>query len=261
MKLWTGTKSWALGELRRDFHELRGELMNASSRSKTNLPSRRAIVTAAAWAAPTIAFAATAPASVASPSIQPPGLQGWIAFQHPDEGTTSRYTVQGYNTGTHTYGTYGLWATNTTSSSTITGIRIFLHYNPAPDTWSPRVASSNWSDLVAVGTTTIDGVVHQSYRLDYVGDVAPADGVTKIQNDMFFESNDMTFDRRPSFYIDRYVIVDGVELAFRRGRDQADYTPLNDNTPPNLPPSEPLGRLSRLAAVAPTETDGSLAPA
>ena len=70
----------------------------------------------------------------------------------------------------------------------------------------------------------------------------------------------MTFDTKPSHYIDRYVVVDGVELAFRRGRDQLDYMPLNDNTPPNLPPSIPGGRSSRTAEAVAEEIDASMSP-
>ncbi|PPG38019.1 hypothetical protein [Pseudoclavibacter sp. RFBA6] len=235
--------------------------MSDSPRSETNLLNRRAVVKAAAWAAPTIALAVASPAHAASPGQQPAGLQGWIAFAHPDADTTSSYTVHGYDTGAHAYGTYGLWVTNTKATSTITGIRIYLHYQPGPAAWSPRAESSSWSDLKPDGTTTIDGVVHQTYRMDYVGSVTPANGVTKIRNDMFFESDEMSFDKRPSFYIDRYVIVDGVELAFRRGRDQSDYTPLNDNTPPNLPSTEPSGRLSRMTGDTSAGIDSSLAPA
>ena len=260
MKLWIGTKLLAQGELSGDFHELRGELMSDSTRSETNLPSRRSVAKAAAWAAPTIAFAVAAPAHAGSPAAQPPGLQGWIAFHYPERGSTSRYTVRGYNSGAHPHGTYGLWVTNTTASSSVTNIRIFLHYLPAPESWSVRVPASNWSDLVPVGTTVIDGVEHQSYRMDYIGTVVPTDGVTKIQNDMYFEASRMTFDTKPSHYIDRYVVVDGVELAFRRGRDQLDYMPLNDNTPPNLPPSIPGGRSSRTAEAVAEEIDASMSP-
>lgn len=232
--------------------------MSDSSRVESNLPSRRSIAKAAAWAAPTIALAVAAPAHAVSAPVQPAGLQGWIAFQHPNQGTTSNYTVRGYNSGQHDYGTYGLWVTNTTVDSTVTDIKILLHYTPAPDSWSPVVPTANWNGPTHVGTTEIGGVAHETYELTYAGQVTPTDGVTKIQNDMHYRANQMYFDSRPSFFIDRYVTVDDVVLGFRRGRDQRDYTILTPGTPDDTDPNLPGGRNARSAEVAPADADQSI---
>lgn len=221
--------------------------MSDFSRSEINLPSRRAVAKAAAWAAPTIALAVAAPAQATSPAVQPAGLQGWIAFQYVDNGR-GRYTVRGYNSGTHMYGTYGLWITNTTPSSSITDIKIYLHYLPGPSGWSPRRSSSHWSDLTRLPTQTdIGGVLHDTYVMTYTGSVVPATNITKLENDMYFESSEVQSTGIASHFIDRYVTINGVVLAFRRGRGQADYKPLNDNTPGDIPPSLPIGRGARMA--------------
>ncbi|PPF45374.1 hypothetical protein C5B85_07280 [Pseudoclavibacter sp. AY1F1] len=191
-----------------------------------------------------------APAQASSgPAQQPPGLNGWIQFSWPERNDSRNYVVDGRAGESHQYGAYGLWVTNTTSSSVIEDIRIVLHYLPAPSSWSPS-SSSAWSNLSPIGTHTFPEGTHQSYQMTYTGPVTPADGVTNLVNDLRFTGAARVGGSAPSIYIDRYVTVDGVELAFRRRVGTNIYTPLNTNTPPNMPntPTVPGGRRSSSAA-------------
>lgn len=224
--------------------------MGDISRAENQLPSRRAVATAAAWAVPTIALAVAAPAQASSgPGLQPPGLNGWIHFTWPGRYSNGSYGVDGRSGGSHEYGTYGLWVTNTTSSSVIEDIRIVLHYRPGPDSWSAS-SSSAWSNLSHIGTHAFPEGTHQSYEMTYTGPISPAEGVTNLVNDLRFTGNVRVGNNTPSIYIDRYVTVDGVELAFRRKVGTNIYTPLNTNTPPNMPntPTVPGGRRSSSAS-------------
>lgn len=218
--------------------------MGDVSRAENQLPSRRAVATAAAWAIPTIALAVGAPAQASSgPGVQPAGLNGWVRFTWPGVNSTGTYAVEGRSGESHEYGTYGLWVTHTTSVSVIDNIRIVLHYLPGPSSWSAS-ASTAWSDLSRIGTHDFPEGVHDSYQMTYRGPITPADGVTNLVNDLRFTGAIRTGSTAPSIYIDRYVTVDGVELAFRRKVGTNIYTPLNTNTPPNMPntPTVPEGR-------------------
>ena len=209
--------------------------MGDTSRAENQLPSRRAVATAAAWVVPTIALAVGAPAQASSgPGVQPPGLNGWIRFTWPSNNSTGTYVVDGRSGGSHEYGTYGLWVTHTTSTSVIENIRIVLHYRPGPSSWSASTSSA-WTDLTRIGTHDFPAGAHDSYQMTYRGPITPTDGVTNLVNDLRFTAGIRTGSATPSVYIDRYVTVDGVELAFRRKVGTNVYTPLNTNTPPNMP--------------------------
>ncbi|PPF81423.1 hypothetical protein C5E07_14170 [Pseudoclavibacter sp. RFBJ3] len=203
-------------------------------RAEKQGPSRRAVASAAAWALPTIAIAVSAPAQASSEiPAQPAGLNGWIAFSWPQAGRGT-YGIEGRPGQKHMYGRYGLWVTNTTSKSVIANTRIVVHYLPGPSSWSPSVSSS-WSDLEPIGTHDFPEGRHESYQMTYLRTIVPTEGVTNLVSDMVFKGDVRVDGNKPSIYIDRYVTVDGVELAFRRKMGTNVYTPLNDNTPPNMP--------------------------
>ncbi|WP_146081401.1 MULTISPECIES: hypothetical protein [unclassified Pseudoclavibacter] len=218
-------------------------------RAEKQGPSRRAVASAAAWALPTIAIAVSAPAQASSEiPAQPPGLNGWIAFGLPGSGI-EQYTITGNPGRDHEYGAYGLWVTHTTSSSVITGTRIVVHYLPGPSSWSPGISSS-WSNLDPIGTHDFPEGRHVSYQMTYLRTIVPTEGVTNLVSDMYFSGFAQLDGRAPSLYVDRYVTVDGVELAFRRKIGTNVYTPLNDNTPPNMP-NTPTNPRERRAFTAP----------
>lgn len=230
-----------------------GGNMSNILRAEKQGPSRRAVASAAAWALPTIAIAVSAPAQASSGiPAQPAGLNGWIAFVVPPFGP-GEYTVEGRPGQAHQYGTYGLWVTNTTSSSVITDTRIVLHYLPGPSSWSPSISPS-WSDLVPIGTRDFPEGRHVSYQMTYLRTIVPMDGITNLVSDMAFRGFVPVDGQVPSLYIDRYVTVDGVELAFRRKLGTNVYTPLNNNTPPNMP-NTPTNPGERRAFTAPDEAE------
>ncbi|MBF4460237.1 hypothetical protein [Pseudoclavibacter sp. VKM Ac-2867] len=203
-------------------------------RAEKQEPSRRAVASVVAWALPTIAVAVSAPARASSGvPAQPAGLNGWILFKMPGD-STGAYRVEGRPGETHQYGSYGLWVTNTTRRSVITDTRIILHYLPGPSSWSPSTSSA-WSDLNQIGTHDFPEGRHESYEMTYLSTIVPTEGVTNLVSDMVFTGDVRVDGTEPSLYVDRYVTVDGVELAFRRKYGTNVYTPLNSNTPPSTP--------------------------
>ncbi len=230
--------------------------MSEILRAEKQEPSRRAVASAVAWALPTIAIAVSAPAQASSVVTgQPAGLNGWIFFKMPDD-SAGVYQVEGRPGQSHQYGIYGLWVTNTTSTSVITDTRIVLHYLPAQSSWSSSTSSA-WSDLKQIGTHDFPEGRHESYEMTYLRAIVPTEGVTNLVSDMVFAGEVSVDGNAPSLYVDRYVTVDGVELAFRRKYGTNVYTPLNSNTPPNTPSTS---RERRAFTGADEELESNAAP-
>ncbi|WP_371031018.1 hypothetical protein [Pseudoclavibacter sp. JSM 162008] len=197
--------------------------------------TRRSVLRTAAWTTPIIATAVAAPAYAASP-VKTPGINGWIEFTYPGSGGRASVTVDARGT----YPVRGLWINDAIATTTITNIYIVFHFRPGAGTLGftkTGADAGSWSNLVLVGTITINGQAYNSYRSNYSG-VLPAPNAESrvlLKNAVFFQSQEVDGGSRVP-YIDRFVTINGAIQSFRRliGGDGAilattPYTPSGGN--------------------------------
>lgn len=200
---------------------------------QTPSPSRRSILTTAAWTVPAITLAAAAPAFADStPPIRlDPGINGWVLVTY---GTTYGFDATfdsdpaGTDPASPDGAPFGLYVYDAVTDGVqvpLGGASITLWFRGVVGRWTYGSRNSNpnggghgsgWSSPVSVGTRTQpDGLTYYGYRFDYSGGYVPqGDGRVYLQDFEATAKNVASGDA--TFWVERKIVVDGDLLTFQR---------------------------------------------
>lgn len=181
--------------------------MTKTETPATGTLSRRSLTVGAAWAVPTVATIAAAPAFAASPDVPPNGLEGWVHVRVTDRtGNSQRVSIDGANDSSRY-----LRVTQTLSTQTITGVWIvFLVNRNIPDSaWSRTPGDDgNWSLPVQETSVVIGGQTFWLYRTTLLTTpITGVSGVTDVPNGMHFQTTDTVANGSLTLYARRYVDI------------------------------------------------------
>lgn len=209
--------------------------------------SRRTVLTAAAWTAPAIAVAATAPAyATSNPVRKDPGINGWMQVTY---GTTRGFDAlfdsdpNGTDPATPDANPFGLYVYDVNIEDgrivdTIAGASIVLWFRARVSSWAYGPGNNNanggghgrgWSRPSYEGAQVKpDGTTYHGYRFDYTGPyVIHSDGRVWLQ-DVEVTARNVPHDDA-TFWVERRIVVNGEMQAFQRRNGERG--PLGDGFP------------------------------
>lgn len=193
-----------------------------------NTPSRRTVLTTAAWTVPAITLASAAPAFATSTDPRKdPGINGWVLVNY---GTAYGFDATfdsdpaGNDPATPDGAPFGLYIYDTLPGDLFSATSITLWFRGKVGSWSngPRNSNSNggghgrgWSSPVSVGTQTKpDGLQYHGYRFDYTGSYVLSGGLMWLQ-DMEVTAKRVGSDDA-TFWVERNIAINGEMNAFQR---------------------------------------------
>lgn len=210
-----------------------------------NTPSRRTVLTAAAWTVPAITVAAAAPAYADSTIRKDPGINGWMQVSY---GTSKGFDAtfdsdpQGADPLTPDGAPFGLYVYDAVSADgaivSLGGASITLWFRGVVGSWASGTRTNNpndgghgrgWLNPEYLGSEfKPDGVRYYGYRFDYTGpyEVQP-DGRVWLQ-DFEVTAKNVNHDDA-TFWVERKIVVDGDLLTFQRRNGERG--PLGDGFP------------------------------
>ena len=194
----------------------------ADERQRRGL-SRRSLMKGAAWAAPALIVATTAPAYAAS---APPlnGLNGWVSVSGSCTRNGSTLSLDGR--GSFTGGgnsDRGIWTFINDPNATLEDVQFIVWVKGSDWTFTNGAAQSGWSNLTLMNPqpSAVPEVGYAAYRATYSGTwtYRPQNGAWVADGHPYWTGTraGRCTDGQVCIYIDRSLKGNGQTVAFRRG--------------------------------------------